>query len=101
MTATTLAEWQSELQRRLIRAEQLVFLGLPDPGFDFLAYEIHRFKACRAVAVSQRMGRWLAGIDAAAATKALSRMGQNAETQSQKSPAPDPASVPNGTAGAP
>ncbi len=46
-----LAEWQGELQRRLARARVLVSLGLPDPGFDLLAYEIMRL---RAVASSMR-----------------------------------------------
>jgi hypothetical protein len=54
MTAVLLAEWRQELQRRLCRAAWLVELGAPDPGFDFLSYEIWRFKACRAVAASQR-----------------------------------------------
>ena len=52
MTAALLAEWQRELQRRFARAAVLVNLGLPDPGFDFLAYEIMRLKACRVA--SQR-----------------------------------------------
>ena len=45
MTAAMLAEWRQELRRRLYRAELLVNFGLPDPGFDFLTYEIWRFKA--------------------------------------------------------
>ena len=47
-----LAEWWAELRRRLDRAEALVFLALPDPGFQSLAEEIHRFcQACRGQVV--------------------------------------------------
>jgi hypothetical protein len=42
-------EWHQELQRRLARAEALVHLGLPDPGFDLLQFEIMRYRARREV----------------------------------------------------
>ena len=45
MTGTMIAEWGSELTRRLFRARALVYLGLPDPGFQFLTFEIYRFRA--------------------------------------------------------
>jgi hypothetical protein len=37
-------EWHKELNRRRARAEALVDLGLPDPGFEFLTFEIMRFR---------------------------------------------------------
>jgi hypothetical protein len=55
MTRVELMEWQDELLRRLRRAEVLLSLGAPDPGFELLAEEIHRFKlACLAHAASPR-----------------------------------------------
>lgn len=50
-----LGEWHLELSRRLDRATALVSLGLPDPGFDLLTEEIHRFnRACLACAAAPR-----------------------------------------------
>jgi hypothetical protein len=45
-----LAEWGSELERRLARAELLVALGLPDAGFRLLENEIRLLhQACAAL----------------------------------------------------
>lgn len=50
-----LIAWWAELRRRLDRAEALLFLGLPDVGFDLLSDEIHRFRqACRDAALTGR-----------------------------------------------
>ena len=37
-------EWLTELKRRLRRSVALLDHGLPDPGFNLLAQEIHRFR---------------------------------------------------------
>ena len=48
-----LAEWGLELSRRLARAKALLSFGLPDPGFDLLAEEIHQFnQTCLAFAAA-------------------------------------------------
>ena len=50
-----LGELYLELSRRLARAEVLLLLSLPDPGFDLLTEEIHRFnQACLAHAAAPR-----------------------------------------------
>ena len=41
----TLLEWHNELQRRLARAQVLVSLGVPDPSFELLMFEVYRLRA--------------------------------------------------------
>jgi hypothetical protein len=51
MNAAILAEWHLELRRRISRAGVLLNNGLPDPGFNLLAQEVHAFhEAARAFA---------------------------------------------------